>query len=430
MALATPLGISASDVAALRAAARQTLRANRRRVPLADGRLLHFSCPSPGHYPFQWFWDSAFHAVALAHVEQEAAREELLLLFSAQQDDGFIPHVVFWDRRQLLRSQLYWCWMQSRGFGLPRSSALIQPPVIAAAVERYVQVTGDVDLARQLLPCLDRYFTWLGRVRGSASDGLLTIIAPWESGMDHKPSYDMALGLDTPAPPRQVILEPRMVDIANRAAGYRNALTRRGRFRVVDVLVNAVYVDGLRSLGRLHQLTGPAEAAWDQQAAATERALIARCRGKDGFFYDLDRRTGRQISVRTVGGLCALLLDGLDGEAAAPLLNALADPAAFALPFPAPSVAAGEPAFVPGAQHWRAGPLIWRGPTWINTNWLLIRALRRRGLHLQADSLARASASLVLGAGFREFYHPYSGEGLGARSFGWSTLIVDMLAGV
>ena len=29
-------------------------------------------------------------------------------------------------------------------------------------------------------------------------------------------------------------------------------------------------------------------------------------------------------------------------------------------------------------------------------------------------------------SGFREYYHPYTGEGLGARDFGWTTLILDM----
>jgi hypothetical protein len=29
--------------------------------------------------------------------------------------------------------------------------------------------------------------------------------------------------------------------------------------------------------------------------------------------------------------------------------------------------------------------------------------------------------------GFREYYNPLNGEGLGARHFGWSTLLVDLL---
>ena len=33
-----------------------------------------FVCPSMGTYPFQWFWDSCFHTVALSHFDRERAR--------------------------------------------------------------------------------------------------------------------------------------------------------------------------------------------------------------------------------------------------------------------------------------------------------------------------------------------------------------------
>ena len=31
-----------------------------------------FVCPSTGTYPFQWFWDSCFHAVALSPLRPRA----------------------------------------------------------------------------------------------------------------------------------------------------------------------------------------------------------------------------------------------------------------------------------------------------------------------------------------------------------------------
>jgi hypothetical protein len=30
-------------------------------------------------------------------------------------------------------------------------------------------------------------------------------------------------------------------------------------------------------------------------------------------------------------------------------------------------------------------------------------------------------------AGVREYYHPFTGAGMGARDFGWSTLTLEML---
>lgn len=405
------------------------LRHNRRwtRHPL-DGRRLRYTCPSPGHYPFQWFWDSCFHAVALAHLEPEAARDELELLVSVQPPSGLLPHIIFWDRRRLVSPGLFWAWAQSSGFGIPKHSALIQPPVIAATVERYHAVTGDLDLVPRLLPALDRYFDYLGRERCPGGSPLLAIVAPWESGMDHRPSYDRALRLPYPAAPRDLVIRPRMLDLANRRWDYQSrVLNRRGRFLVQDVLMNAVYADGLRTLGRLHVLCSEDDSRWSARADRVEAAMRSTLRGRDGFFYDRDLTTGRLLTVRTVAGLMPLLCESMTESDVGPLVAALDDPDQFATPYPVPSVAVGEPSFVPGPLRWGTGPLIWRGPSWINTNWLLHRALTRRRDTIRAGRLADASTALVRRSGFKEYYHPFTGEGFGAPSFGWSTLVVDML---
>jgi glycogen debranching enzyme len=390
---------------------------------------MRYTCPSPGHYPFQWFWDSCFHAVALAHLEPEVAREELELLVSVQPAAGFLPHIIFWDRRRLVSPGLFWAWAQSSRFGVPRHSALIQPPVLAAAVERCHAVTGDLGMVRRLLPSLDRYYDYLRRERCPGGVPLIAIVAPWESGMDHRPSYDRALRLPYPASPRDLVIRPRMLDLANRRSGYDpRRLNRVGRFLVQDVLMNAVYADGLRTLGRLHALCAEDDGEWSARADAVERAMLVTLRGPDGFFYDRDLRSGRLLPCRTVAGLMPLLCESITGSDVAPLLAALDDPAQFATPYPVPSVAVREPSFVPGPLRWGTGPLIWRGPSWINTNWLLRRALVRRGDAERAGRIAEASVALVRRSGFTEYYHPFTGDGFGAPSFGWSTLVVDMLA--
>jgi glycogen debranching enzyme len=341
--------------------------------------------------------------------------------------------VVFWNRRTLFRHGLYWCWMQSQGPGVPRHTALIQPPVLALAVERYAAITGDWRFVRAALPRLDAYHDWLARERDPEGDGLITIIAPWESGMDHKPSYDRALGLRYPARLRDLAIAPRLLDIANRMRNYHAhrlfaAPWRQGRFRflVDDVLVNAVYAASLRALARLHTaVTGARAVTWRQHAERVESAIRSGLRGPDGFFYDRDARTGRLLPVRTVAGLTALLLESLTEEEAAPLLAALDDPHAFAAPFIVPSVAMDELSYCPTALRYGASPLIWRGPVWLNSNWLLVRALDRRGLDAHAERIAASSIELVRRSGFREHYNPHTGAGYGARSFGWSTLVVD-----
>jgi hypothetical protein len=43
-----------------------------------------------------------------------------------------------------------------------------------------------------------------------------------------------------------------------------------------------------------------------------------------------------------------------------------------------------------------------------------------------ADDISAKSLACIQKSGFREYYNPYTGEGLGAKNFGWSTLILDM----
>ena len=43
-----------------------------------------FSIPCENLYPFQWFWDSGFIAIGLAHYDIEKAKKEVSTLLKAQ----------------------------------------------------------------------------------------------------------------------------------------------------------------------------------------------------------------------------------------------------------------------------------------------------------------------------------------------------------
>jgi hypothetical protein len=96
------------------------------------------------------------------------------------------------------------------------------------------------------------------------------------------------------------------------------------------------------------------------------------------------------------------------------------------LPFPVPSVSAEEPSFRRGDTGW---PIrrYWRGPTWLFSTRFVLDGLLRTGRVAQARELARRTAALTLGEGFREYYDPYSGRGLGGRGFAVSTIALDCL---
>jgi glycogen debranching enzyme len=108
------------------------------------------------------------------------------------------------------------------------------------------------------------------------------------------------------------------------------------------------------------------------------------------------------------------------------IAEAVEDPHRYGAPFPLPTVSMSEPAFSPCPVEAR---LVWRGTVWINTNWYVARGLRRHGRPDLAHRIEEASVALVERAGLREHFDPLSGEGHGARGFGWTALVLDMMAG-
>ena len=58
-------------------------------VRAADRVAFAYTRPSPGHYPWQWFWDSCFAAMVWRRFDELKARTELETLLAAQRDMGF-----------------------------------------------------------------------------------------------------------------------------------------------------------------------------------------------------------------------------------------------------------------------------------------------------------------------------------------------------
>jgi hypothetical protein len=52
--------------------------------------------------------------------------------------------------------------------------------------------------------------------------------------------------------------------------------------------------------------------------------------------------------------------------------------------------------------------------------------LLRLGYDDEATEMSNRLCETIARERLREFYEPYSGEGLGAREFGWSSLIAEL----
>ena len=382
-----------------------------------------FVCPSMGTYPFQWFWDSCFHTVALSHVDPERARSEVRSLLKNQQPDGFVAHVTFWQREafeEMLKTY-------SIAYRTPYLSDCIQPPVLAEAVQAAARGAGGRAFLDEVLPKVRRYFDWLDRVRDPDRDGLIATLQPDESGLDHTPKYDAYLGIAGTDLEDFTAAWERVAGPYATVGRDPEKMFALDRFICEDVLVNTIYGENQRVLGELLESVGDAAgaSAMRTRAAHTTEGLVSKCYDAEaGLFFDLAGRREERLRVNTVSSLLPLALPDIPARIAERIVGHLTDEREYAAPFPVPSVAMNEPSYAPGIVGTK---LVWRGPSWMNTNWYLARGLRRHGRAEIARHVEDRSGALVERDGFREYYNPTTGEGNGARDFSWTGVVVDLL---
>lgn len=406
--------------------ARVLLMANTRRRELADRRG-RFSVPSPGNYPFQWFWDSCFHAIVWSRWDWRRAADELDALFAWQRPDGFIPHVVFWDQRHISVWK-WWHYMESVGTPRrkPRTTEQMQPPLLALAVERIVDAGGGTGYLRRVFPKLVAYHDQLAAERDPDGDGLISVISQFETGLDFSPIWR---GGGRRAHNGVVVFARlRRPQVPARLHRYDLDRVFRGDLHQESVFVNAIYGRALRALARLARRLDDRDVAVraDERADRVTEALLEKCYdARDGLFHDLVGRDERRTSVRTICALMPLILEDLPPEHVERLVASLTDPRRFWPDYPVPSVALDEPTFSRDSRLWGIR-LIWRGPLSMSTNWLLAQGLEEHGHGELARTLGERSRELVARHGYNEFYDPLDGSPVGAPRFGWATLAVDM----
>jgi glycogen debranching enzyme len=91
----------------------------------------------------------------------------------------------------------------------------------------------------------------------------------------------------------------------------------------------------------------------------------------------------------------------------------------FRAPYGIRTVSKQEPSYRPDG--------FWRGPIWMSVNWFIYRGLVRYGFKKEAAWIRDSSVQLLQTAGFREYFNPETGEGYGADTFTWGTLVLDMI---
>jgi Mannosylglycerate hydrolase MGH1-like glycoside hydrolase domain len=359
-----------------------------------------YTAPSSGRYPWQWYWDSCFSAIAWRRFDTARARAELESLLAAATPEGFIGHTIFWaEPVSPVRSLFYN--VRSRSDFM---TATIQPPVLAWA---WRVAVGDP--AQE--PAIVRHHDWVENARGLDGDGLLWIIQPDESGLDASPKFDSTFGWCADGLPGFPLLVRR-----NRHLGFDpTRIARAGGPLVCGTATNVLHGLSRLALGR----------------PSVTPALVDRLYDKrHGLFHQVVRRRGKRTTphrVVTWAALSPLALPDLPEEIGRRMVEEyVLDPERFWLPVPPPSVSAADPLFS-RRDRFLMLRRYWRGPTWINAAWLIWLGLARLGYASEAAEMGARIARAVRGAGLREYYDPYTGEGMGATDFSWSALVMELV---
>lgn len=412
-----------------------------------------FTKPAARLYPHQWSWDSAFIAMGYAHDDQDRAERELTSLFQGQWANGLLPHIVF-NAEYADYEPGPSFWQAERSPHAPRSpqtSGIVQPPVHATAALHVYRQAPNAHRARAfmegLFPRLRAWHAYLARCRDPKREGLIVIHHPWESGMDNSPLWDDILA--PIEPPSEQIPTYRRQDIQLVDASERPSpstydryahLVQRFRerryddvriqedspFLVQDVLVNALYCRANRDLARIAELMGEDGAPFRSWAERTADAMNRKLWNEDaGTYQAYDVIARRSIDVDVAPEFVPLFASVPDQARAHQLVRRL-----HARRFqPRSRTGYLVPSYSPQAQDYTPSKF-WRGPVWINLDWLIRQGLLNYGFTDDARRIERDMIALAAYNGFFEHYDPESGAGGGAETFSWTAaLLLDVLVG-
>jgi hypothetical protein len=373
-----------------------------------------FCVPNQRTYPWQWLWDSCFHALCWARLDRpDRARTELTNALSQQGDDGFVPHITYWSASGRPDDDTH-----AEFWGRQASSGLTQPPMYGHAVAELVRAGVDlpddvIDRARRGLHFLfeDRHRPGVGPV----------IVHPWESGCDDSPRWDAWSVDPTSARPWQP--QPWKATKGELVAAVRSSGSSPGgsptgshRFEVASAGFGALVAFNALELADVTGDRTLAESAAELVAVLDQRWSEGTATWLDHVVVGPDAGSSSPVEssgVRTADALLAVLVSARSDAVDAAFAQ-LADPTAFGAGYGPTGVHRAEPAFDPRTY--------WRGPAWPQLTYLLWLAARRRGRDHDAAGLA---GQLVAGArrsGFAEYWHPDTGEGLGAIPQSWTAL--------
>jgi hypothetical protein len=331
--------------------------------------------PSKLHYVGVWQWDAYFHALAYRHVDMNLAKDQIRIVLDHQREDGMIPDAVH-DEGTVTR------------LTFPVEADVTKPPLVAWATWKLYETDGDRQFLDEVYEPIVRSNRWWFEQNDVDGNGLCEYQHPYSSGLDDSPLWDEGMPVESP-------------DLNTYLCIQQDRLSKMATV-----------------------LGEPDEAEmWARRSASMAQRMIGLMWDPDaGLFWARRGRSGQRINVRTPFSLFPLLTGRLPPEIAERLAAHLMDERQFWTRCPIPTVACNDPKYDPMTM--------WRGPTWVNVNYLMIEGLQGAGYQNLAGELRRRTLAMMHNEkDIFEYYHPETGQAppKAASIFGWSSaLFIEM----
>ncbi len=423
---------------------------------LADNYMQTNTAPSKMLYPHQWLWDSSFIAIGLRHYDLDLAMSEIDNLLDGQWQNGMLPNIIFRKSNSLINDANIWkSWINPQSPVGQKTSGITQPPMVAEAVAKIGEKLPEdkrKSWYQKTLPKLISYHQWLYKDRDPHSEGLTLQIHPWETGLDNSPpwmnelhdhrltwwvSVVKALNLkpvinylrrDTntiPADERIDTIDAlALYDIQKRLKRKKYDIRKilsHSLLTIEDVGFNSILIRAnthLKNIAAEIDVDLPNELLGSMAKSITQLENLWDQDSK--YYYSRNFATHELLKIPTVASLLPLYSGEISIVKAKYLVKHLENELEFGSLWPIPST--------PVNSEWFSPTKYWQGPSWLNTNWMIIDGLRRYGFDSLAKSLIKSSIDMVDSEGFYEYFNPLDGKGKGAPNFSWTAaLYIDLV---
>lgn len=413
-----------------------------------------FTIPCEGLYPFQWKWDSGFIALGFAHFDMEKAKKEIETLLQSQWENGFIPHIIFHNDSDTYfpGADFHQSHLHPQSNKKLPSTGMTQPPVTGFVLERLLEISKhSEDMIGFIKKHIDKVYqnhVYFYEHRDVENDGLIYIYHNWESGTDNSPIWDDIW--KTMNPPEYEFerrdtshVDPAqrpskreydhylyIIDIAKKYNYEDGKIATHSPFLVIDPLFNSMLIRSNEALIKLYDLFGGSPEKVDylksKQAMSIESLNRKLYHKELGAYVHFDLRNNKQLPYVCSSSFAPLYSGVPTNQQAQNLVNTMLERFGDEGRYLCAS-------FDP--THDRFNPRkYWRGPVWINLNWMLYHGLQRYGFEEVAKQVKVDSLELISKNGFYEYFDSRKDNpdgplnGYGGNNFSWSAaLLIDFL---